>query len=145
MYEFALFMDSVFASSLPTQVYLWSPTNPWVTSAVTGGHCTEWLKNKNKELSNTHVPAEVEQGDAMPSHSNPHTVHFGVHLVPQFLLFCAFSWWSSCSKGPLSIELQHCLVFLSTRKCAVPYGERIWLRHAFFRQEFWCCLVWIQC
>lgn len=65
-------------------------------------------------------PAEVKQGDVLPTCFSTHTVDkcpFHCLLRATFSLhFCAFGWWVHCLKYPPTTVLKCCLVFLSTRK-----------------------------
>ena len=81
---------------------------------------------KNLNCPTCTPPAGVEQGDCLPSHFSSQTINKWLsHNL--FSIVCFTSLHSSlvislCKVAPRS-NTKHCLVFLSTKGCDLPYAE----------------------
>lgn len=74
-----------------------------------------------------HIPAEAEQGHALPSCFCPPSVKVLFHSLfgVTFSHVCGFCWWFCSLKWPLSTLLKYCLEILSARK--LHYD--LWRKH----------------
>ena len=99
---------------LPTDMYLW-PKSIFTTLLLSlmGKH-----KVAKRLSSRPHkFPAEVEQGDSLPSCFGSPTVNnvfFTAYLMLQIFQFCVFGWWHFCLKMGRRNSAE--MLFLSTRR-----------------------------
>lgn len=94
-------------------------------------------------------PAEVEQGNTLPSRSSSHSVnkgHFMVCLLPCFPHFCAFCLWFPCIKSASGVVIEAVQCPEGQGGCVVPHAEDACVRWASCRCAWVTMpLPWVQC
>lgn len=94
--------------------------NPQNNTCSTFSHLQAWpVQGKFKSSFTCMFPAEVKQGDTLPSYFCSYTINkcvlFTVYFVPHFSHFCAFCWFQFL-KWPPNTVLNCSPMFLSSRR-----------------------------